>query len=63
MIMDILKRVIMFFKPKSDEDIVREFIRVFPDRCMICSLHEFGVNNGLTKGKVEAHECIEKTGI
>lgn len=59
--MSLFKRVVMFFKPKSSRKIVEEFIEAFTGRCMICSVHDFGLNNGLCKGEVKPHKCIEKT--
>jgi len=59
--MNLFKRIVMFFKPKSSRQIVEEFIEVFPSRCMICSMHDFGLNNGLCKSGVKSHKCIEKT--
>jgi len=59
--MNLFERVVMFFKPKTSKQIVEEFIKVFPDRCMICSMHDFGLNNGLCTGDAKTHKCIEKT--
>jgi len=46
----------------STEKMVRKFIEVFPDRCMICSYHGFGLREGFLKNgtPVEPHDCIEK---
>lgn len=41
------------------EEAVVDFAEAFPDRCMICSYHSFGRMNGLTRGPVEPHDCIE----
>lgn len=39
--------------------LIEEFVRVFPQRCLICSYWRFGRNNFLTKKETPAHECIE----
>ena len=40
--------------------ICKEFKEVFPDRCLICSYHRYGMENGLTKkDKPDTHICIE----
>jgi hypothetical protein len=42
-------------------EIVEEFARKFPGRCMICSMHRFGRNNGYEqKPEPEPHDCIER---
>ena len=42
-------------------EICRVFASVFPGRCLICSYHEYGKLNGLTRDSVpKTHECIEK---
>lgn len=39
------------------KEIVDEFIRLFPDRCMICSYHRYGICHGHTIGPVPEHDC------
>jgi hypothetical protein len=42
---------------------VLEFIEAFPGRCIICSFHRYGVENGLTTEKLKGHDCIESKAI
>lgn len=40
---------------------VEEFAAKFPGRCMICSMHRFGRNNGYEqRPEPEPHDCIER---
>ena len=50
-----------FSNDSRNEKLVRKFMQDFPDKCLICSLHRFGVENGFTKGIAKEHECIDKT--
>ena len=46
---------------KGVEEMVKEFKKAFPNKCMICSYHRFGRENGLTKElKPKPHKCIEQ---
>lgn len=38
---------------------VAEFRERFPGRCIICSYHRYGVQNGYTAGPPDPHDCIE----
>lgn len=41
-------------------EIVEEFARKFPGRCLVCSLHRYGYTHGHTsKPRPEPHDCIE----
>jgi hypothetical protein len=45
---------------QGSRELVEEFMRKFPGRCMICSRHQFGRNNGYEKNpQPEPHDCIE----
>lgn len=39
---------------------VEEFIKVFPNKCMICAYWRFGITHCLTKESTPEHDCIEK---
>lgn len=41
------------------KQMVAEFQELFPGRCMICSYHRYGVENGFTVKPLEPHNCIE----
>lgn len=40
--------------------IVREFIEMFPGRCLICALHRFGKTELGIEKPLEVHDCIER---
>jgi hypothetical protein len=46
---------------KADaNETVREFMRKFPGRCLICSLHRYGFMHGFEKSRYpQKHDCIE----
>ncbi len=56
---NISSKIIKLLKPSTPEEIVREFMEVFPGKCLICSYHRFGVENGLTSEVVQLHDCID----
>lgn len=35
-----------------------EFAKAFPDRCPVCSFHNFGLLEGYVSGPVRAHDCV-----
>jgi hypothetical protein len=41
---------------------VKEFMELFPDKCMICSCHRYGIREGFVKSDtpVAKHYCIEE---
>ena len=45
---------------QTAKKMVKEFIEIFPNKCLICSYHRFGIDYGLTKGSVKDHKCIDK---
>ena len=54
----LLKKIFNF---GCTEDLVKEFVDTFPNKCMICSYHQFGRSEGLTKEvNPKEHYCIEK---
>lgn len=40
--------------------IAARFAKLFPGRCMTCSMHAYGVQHGHAWGPVEQHNCIER---
>jgi hypothetical protein len=63
-ITDILNNMLDRFVRRRGESnakrIAREFASIFPGRCMICSLHQYGLREGLTRDAMpEPHDCIE----
>ena len=39
----------------------KEFIKVFPGRCIICAFHDYAIREGMIhpKEKIQKHCCIE----
>ena len=56
-----LIKFIKSLRPTSTKDMIEEFTRLFPNRCMICAYHQFGVRECFTKEPFpKPHHCIEK---
>jgi hypothetical protein len=49
-----------FSMEKTAEKMVNEYMIAFPDRCLICQFHKYGIDNGLVKSSkmVSPHLCI-----
>jgi hypothetical protein len=48
-------------REREARKLVEQFERRFPGKCMICSMHRFGRNNGYEqKPEPEPHDCIER---
>ncbi len=47
------------YDKKQAVEMVSEFVVKFPGRCMICSYHDFGLNNGFKVEPLQPHNCIE----
>lgn len=47
---------------KWREGFVVEFQKLFPERCLICSMHEYGIIHGIIgyEEPYPKHECIER---
>lgn len=45
----------------TTEKMVKEYMQAFPDRCLICQFHKYGVDNGLVLASktVHPHLCIK----
>jgi len=57
----LINRIFTRLEYKHTMKLCKEFAEVFPGRCMICSFHRYGLQNGLTrKPEPEPHNCIEK---
>lgn len=42
------------------DDMLTEFLKSFPDKCPVCSMHRYGVSHGYERGLVKQHNnCIE----
>lgn len=49
------------WKEKPIKKMIDDYIKIFPDRCIICSYHVFGLREGLTsKPYPEPHYCVNK---
>jgi hypothetical protein len=47
----------------SAERLVHEFIRCFPGKCLICSMHRYGAREfGITE-PIKPHDCLEAQGF
>jgi len=44
------------------EKMIEEWIKIFPNKCIICSYHNFGIREGLISSteKIQKHDCIRK---
>lgn len=51
---------VMWTVRRDNERTIKWFIRMFPGRCFICSLHAWEVMEGLASGKPPKHFCIER---
>jgi hypothetical protein len=55
--------LLSWYRKWRDRDTQRmfdEFIKTFPDKCIVCSYHRFGRDNGLTsQPKPDDHKCID----
>ena len=52
----------MFRNKKNISQMVKEFVDVFPGRCMVCSYHRYGVSEGFlsSSSKPQDHFCIDE---
>ena len=49
-----------YYREVDAERTVARFVKLFPGKCMICSLHRYGVDHGMTRDpEPRAHECID----
>jgi hypothetical protein len=49
----------LFKNTSTIDNMVKEFIKVFPNKCMICSYWRYGRENGMTDKSTPKHQCIE----
>lgn len=43
------------------KSMIDEWIEIFPDKCLICSYHDFGLREGCTREpKPKAHTCCNE---
>jgi len=56
----LIDRFIILHSKKKEKIMIEEFTDAFPGRCMICSYHRFGRQEGLTNEPLPPkHKCIE----
>lgn len=56
-----LYRLYDWWMDRTAKRMVEEYMAAFPGRCMICSYHRFGLQEGLTQApEPPPHDCIER---